>query len=44
MLSVTLELIKEDGMWHIEIDDDLLNALMGDLVGAAEAMGLSVIQ
>ena len=42
--SVTLNVVNTDGNWHVEIDDDFLNALLGDYIGGVEALGIGVSQ
>ena len=42
--SVTLNISNTEGNWIISVDNDLKNALLGDLTGAMEALGFTVAQ
>ena len=42
--SVTLNISNTEGTWIISVDNDLRNALLGDLTGAKEALGFTVTQ
>lgn len=43
-LSITFDVSNIDGQWYVNVDNDFLNVIMGDYIGAMEALGFSVVQ